>query len=154
MAFCDILYDSDAATNGQEMMYVMLGHMLVVTSTVYMHMLLFNSACAVSARILRERLERNFSILTKLQQYWATLESSLSRLKVFHNTCLRSIEDTFDMDQWMLQFILEYGVSMPEKFAGGLGTSPYSGTTRDAQPTSLRDWYSETFVDPAACSRD
>lgn len=152
MAFCDILYDCDAATNGQEMLYIMLGHMLVVTSTVYMHMLLFNTAYTVSARTLRERLARNFGILTKLQQYWKTLGTSLSRLKVFHNTCLKSIEGSFDMDQWMLKFILEYALSMPEKekFSGNPDRSSEIMSLQDPPSTTLQDWYSKTFMDPHA----
>lgn len=146
MTFCDILYECDAATNGQEAMYIMLGHMLVVTSTVLVHMLLFNDSCAIPAEVLRERLQHNFGILTKLQQYWTTLESSLSRLKVFHNACLKSIEGSFDMDRWMLRFILEYGMSMPEKFA--VHQSPEAqghAAETPGKSTSLGDWYSETF---------
>lgn len=147
MAFCDVLYEADAATNGQECMFIMLGHMLVVTSTVYVHMLLFNDGCAISPDTLRERLQHNFTILTKMQIYWRTLESSLSRLKVFHNACLRSIEGSFDMDRWMLRFILEYGVNMPEKFANEQTTSLHGAATdAGSSPTNLGDWYSETFT--------
>lgn len=147
MAFCDILYDCDAATQGQECMYIMLGHMLVVTSTVYVHMLLFNDG-AVSADVLRDRLQRNFNKLQELQQFWRTLESSLLRLKVFHNACLRSIEGSFDMDRWMLRFILEYGVNMPEKrFDEGVVEGPAAGNGKLGEsPTTLKDWYCETFT--------
>lgn len=147
MAFCDILYECDAATYGQECHYIMLGQMLVVTSTVYVHMLLFNESTSISPDILRERLQHNFSILTRLQLFWTTIESSLSRLKVFHNACLRSIEGSFDMDRWMLQFILEYGVSMPEKFASEQGRGLHAVTRELGEsPMNLRDWYSETFT--------
>lgn len=147
MAFCDVLYGCDEATNGQECTYIMLGHMLVVTSTVMVHMLLFNDSCAISPDILRDRLQHNFSILTRLQRYWRTLESSLSRLKIFHNACLRSIEGSFDMDRWMLRFILEYGLNMPEKFSGGQEGQPYVLANEDAaQSTSLGEWYCETFT--------
>ena len=149
MAFCDILYECDAVTSGQEAMYIMLGHMLVVTSTVYVHMLLFNDSCSISADVLRERLQHNFGILTKLQLYWKTLESSLERLKIFHNACLRSIEGSFDMDRWMLRFILEYGVTMPEKFVEEQDTAAKKelmGSEKGGTATSLRDWYSETFT--------
>lgn len=151
LSFCDILYECDAATDGQECMYIMLGHMLVVTSTIYMHMLLFNrSSYDPYPTTIRERLERNFTILTKLQQYWATLESSLLRLKIFHNACLRSIDGSFSMDRWMLQFILEYGVSMPDRFGGDQTPSQgLSSTTRSPSTgsTTLQAWYYETFTE-------
>lgn len=146
MAFCDILYECDAATNRQECMYIMLGHMLVVTSTIYVHMLLFNDSCAISPDILRDRLQHNFRILMKMEEYWRTLVFSLSRLKVFHNACLRSIEGSFDMDRWMLGFILEFGVNMPEKFAGEQMDDTQNISTEGGKSTNLREWYSETFT--------
>lgn len=148
MAFCDVLYDCDAATDGQECLFIMLGHMLVVTSSVYVHMLLFaDSSAAVPADTLRERLEHNFTILTRLQLFWKTLESSLCRLKTFHNACLQSIEGSWDMDRWMLRFILEFGMSMPEKFIDGGETVGREAFELPGQKkaTDLESWVSETF---------
>ncbi|KZZ90360.1 hypothetical protein AAP_03890 [Ascosphaera apis ARSEF 7405] len=115
VAFCDLLY-ACYTIPGCEVLYVMMGHMLVVTSTVYIHLLLFSRD---EERILmaRERLARNFEILVMLQRYWKTLDLSLARLKKFHNACQSSIEGTFQMDKWMLRFILEYNLDMSEKYA-------------------------------------
>lgn len=148
-AFCDLLYLCEK-TEGCKCLYAMVGHMLVVTSTVYIHMLLFSPEQQHLAPQLRKRLEHNFEILKELQGHWVTLDTSLSRLKVFHNACLSSIEHSFSMDQWMLRFILEHGSNMPEKFAAVLpdGTTEVqlagNGATSDTT-VSLQDWYSQTL---------
>jgi hypothetical protein len=147
-AFCDLLYLCEQ-TEGCKCLYAMVGHMLVVTSTVYMHMLLFNGRDSQASQI-RKRLEHNFEILTELQLHWVTLDTSLSRLKVFHNACLYSIENSFSMDQWMLRFILQHGSNMPEKFAllpdGTTQVLLASGVvTDDGTAGNLREWYSQTL---------
>lgn len=148
MQFCDLLYLCER-TKGCECLYVMVGHMLVVTSTVYMHILLFSTQEDQIAMV-RKRLAHNFEILTKLQQYWPTLDTTLSRLKVFHNACQNSIEHSFRMDRWMLKFILEHGTSIPEKFCVPINDTPTMGKSMSQDGTngtfnSLQDWYSQTF---------
>lgn len=138
-AFCDLLYLCEE-TPGCKCLYAMVGHMLVVTSTVYVHMLLFGSMSSPASE-MRGRLEHNFEILTELQAHWTTLDKSLARLKVFHNACLYSIEHSFSMDRWMLRFILEHGTSMPEKFQSFEGA--VGGDSPDHR--TLRDWYAETL---------
>lgn len=139
-AFCDLLYLAEQSDNCK-CLYAMVGHMLVVTSTVYMHMLLFSEENNGETQAIRKRLEHNFEILTELQTHWVMLDTSLARLKVFHNACLYSIEHSFGMDRWMLRFILEHGSSMPEKFA-----SLPDGSTQQMDPSgNLQDWYSETL---------
>lgn len=137
-AFCDLLYLCEAIP-GCGCLYVMVGHMLTVTSTVYMHVLLFS---AEDARIVtaRERLQRNFGLLTKLQGYWVILDRALGRLQVFHNACKESIEQSFRMDRWMLGFILEHGTSMPDKF-----TTPGGCEAGAAAGGTVKDWYADTF---------
>jgi hypothetical protein len=111
----------------------MVGHMLVVTSTIYIHMLLFSDDEA-RIKLARQRLGQNFEILTELQIFWVTLDVALSRLQVFHNACTRSIDESFRMDQWMLKFILEHGSSVMERpvLEGG-------------SPDTLRNWFLQTF---------
>lgn len=139
-AFCDLLYMAEQSDNCK-CLYAMVGHMLVVTSTVYMHMLFFGQETNGKTQAMRKRLEHNFEILTELQTHWVMLDTTLARLKVFHNACLYSIEHSFAMDRWMLRFILEHGSSMPEKFA-----SLPDGSTQAMRPSgSLQDWYSETL---------
>lgn len=154
LAFYDVLYACDAATEGRECLYIMLGHMLVVTSTVYVHMLLFNNPMSDSVPIARERLKQNFELLTKLQSYWTTLDASLSRLKTFHRACLKSIENSFRMDHWMLKFILEYGASVPEKFdepgsrnEGRISVSNPVQIETALTPETLQHWYLQTFIE-------
>ncbi|KAK6442736.1 hypothetical protein LTR95_001019 [Oleoguttula sp. CCFEE 5521] len=114
-AFCDLLYLAERPPDCK-CLYAMVGHMLVVTSTVYVHILLFNGD-SEEHHSVRSRLEHNFEILTQLQGYWPTKQTSLARLKVFHNACLYSIEHSFRMDWWMLRFILVHGSTVPEKFS-------------------------------------
>lgn len=152
-AFCDLLYLCEQ-TEGCECRYAMVGHMLVVTSTVYVHMLLFNapvtspnaaeSTNESGGDTLRCRLEHNFEILTNLQTHWATLDVSLARLRVFHNACLYSMEHSFRMDRWMLRFILEHGSSMPEKFEVSGDAEDRTETSTEENGT-LQDWYTRAL---------
>jgi hypothetical protein len=145
--FCDLLYNCNTIP-GCECSYIMVGHMLVVTSTVYIHTLMF-SAVEDQIIIARERLERNFEILTRLQSYWVKLDDSLSRLKSFHNACISSAESSFFMDRWMLSFILEHGTKVYEKLQhnGVLpGIRPFVSNSKSPSPDlTLHAWYSLTF---------
>ncbi|KAL2832331.1 hypothetical protein BJY01DRAFT_260239 [Aspergillus pseudoustus] len=155
LAFCNLLYrcrqptDNNKNNNNtlhhhqpqkkaqqQQCQYVMVGHMLVVTSTVYIHMLLF-SEDEGKIKLARQRLAQNFEILTELQTFWVTLDVALSRLQVFHNACTRSIDESFRMDQWMLKFILEHGSSVVER--------PMDADEDGDSPGALRSWFLRTF---------
>ena len=144
--FCDLLYTCRTIP-GCECFYIMVGHMLVVTSTVYIHTLLF-SDIEDQIRIARQRLEQNFEILTQLQSYWIKLDDSLSRLKAFHNACTTSVESSFSMDRWMASFILEHGTQAYKKF--GHDTPSSTGhlmiSSKSPSPVlTLQDWYTQTF---------
>ncbi|GES65067.1 C6 transcription factor [Aspergillus terreus] len=134
LAFCDLLYRS-RATDQCQCLYGMVGHMLVVTSTIYIHILLFSDQ-EEQVSLARQRLALNFKILTDLQSFWVTLDVALSRLQVFHNACNRSIDESFRMDQWMLTFILEHGSSVTERTFPG---SP-------SLPGTLQGWYAQEFT--------
>lgn len=144
--FCNLLYICNNIS-GCECLYIMVGHMLVVTSTVYIHTLLF-SPVEEQTRTARRRLEQNFQILTQLQCYWIKLDDSLSRLKAFHEACMSSIETSFFMDRWMLSFILEHGTQVYERI-GRDGSSSARQSIASPEGTSpnltLQDWYSKTF---------
>ncbi|KAL3458768.1 hypothetical protein BJX64DRAFT_279670 [Aspergillus heterothallicus] len=146
LAFCNLLYRCRRNTNTKEnnnnhhqCQYVMVGHMLVVTSTVYIHMLLFSGEKEEGKiQLARQRLAQNFEILTELQTFWDPLDVALSRLQVFHNACTRSIDESFRMDRWMLAFILEHGSSVVER--------PIDGITEEGEsPGGLRSWFLKTF---------
>ncbi|KAL2795232.1 hypothetical protein BJX66DRAFT_337233 [Aspergillus keveii] len=137
LAFCTLLYTCrSTSTLKHQCQYVMVGHMLVVTSTVYIHMLLFSEDDEAKTRLARRRLAQNFEILTELQTFWVTLDVALSRLQVFHNACRRSIDESFRMDRWMLAFILEHGSSVAER--------PIGSDEGDS-PGTLRNWFLRTF---------
>jgi hypothetical protein len=136
--------------SGCECLYIMVGHMLVVASTVHIHTLIFSPQedKIAQARCL---LERNFEILMRLQHYWPNLELSLSRLRSFHKACMTSADASFRMDQWMLRFLLEHGNVVDEKFLSRAGTDEASSKAeqRDAESPStipsIREWYLDAF---------
>ncbi|KAK6385589.1 hypothetical protein LTS17_001158 [Exophiala oligosperma] len=139
--FCDLLYLCQEIPNC-ECFFVMLGHLLVVTSTVYIHTLVF-SAHEDEISIARRRLARNFEILMRLQSFWVKLDVSLSRLQAFHNACKISAEHSFGMDKWLLCFLLEHGVVIPEKYPPVVHVvNPPGGASPEL---TLQDWYSQTF---------
>ena len=147
--FCELLYFC-YSTPHCEVVYIMLGHMLVITSTVYIHSLLFSST-EEDIAIARHRLEQNFKILTELQSYWVKLDVSLSRLEAFHHACTISLEHPFRMDRWLASFILEHGVTLNEKFPDGWnGGHPVVTEIPDSSypAGNVQEWYLSTF--PAA----
>jgi hypothetical protein len=109
----DITYRAFAQP-GCEVYYTMVGHILVIASTVQLHTLLF-SADEVQIRAARSRLEKNFEILSKLQTFWPTLDASFTRFREFHKACQKSKEASFRMDRWMLQFLFEFAKPVGEK---------------------------------------
>lgn len=109
----DITYRAFAEP-GCEVYYTMVGHVLVIASTVQLHTLLF-SADETQIRAARSRLEKNFEILSKLQTFWPTLDASFTRFSEFHKACQKSKETSFRMDRWMLQFLFEFAKPVGEK---------------------------------------
>lgn len=109
---CEILYRA-YATPDCEVLYTMVGHVLVIASTVQLHVLLFSSD-EVQICAARSRLEHNFDILTRLQKYWSTLDVCFSRFKEFHKVLAKSKETSFRMDKWMLRFLFEFAKPIRE----------------------------------------
>lgn len=103
---CTIVYASHA-TPGCEVWYNMVGHILVIASTVQIHTLLFDTDEMVIAAA-RSRLEQNFTILMRLRDYWPMLESCFARLQIFHEVCRQNSDSSFRMDMWMLKFLSEF----------------------------------------------
>ena len=112
-ALCEITYRA-YSTPGCEVLYTMVGHVLVIASTVQLHILLFNTD-EMQIRIARSRLEQNFEILTRLQSYWPTLDICFSRFQEFHKACQKSTETSFRLDRWMLRFLFEFANPVGEK---------------------------------------
>lgn len=111
-AFSDLLRSS-YATPGCEAMYVIVGHMAVVCSSVLIHILLFGQEEELPTA--RRRLESNFGILLKLRSWWPSNEGMTARLFLFQNMCIRSVGNHFRFDRWMAKFILEHAITLDDK---------------------------------------
>lgn len=107
---CEVVYRS-FGTPGSEVLYSAVSHILVIASTVQIHTLLF-SGDEAQIRLSKSRLERNFVILLQLKSYWTSVDSAMSRLRAFHQTCLRSKETSFVLDRWLLRFLVQFAPHM------------------------------------------
>jgi len=133
-SLCEIVYAAHSVP-GCDVQYTMVGHILVIASTVQIHTLLFSdNEEQISAA--RSRLERNFAILSQLRTYWPTLDVCFTRLRAFHRACRNSMDEPFRMDQWMLRFLSGFAEPVGDKVVGSsmdmawslenIGTSPGS----------------------------
>ena len=121
-SLCELIYAAHSIP-GCEVQYTMVGHIMVVASTVQIHTLLFSdSETHISAA--RRRLEKNFEILSQLKKYWPTLDVSFTRLRAFHQACRDSMDESFRLDQWMLRFLYGFGEVVLDKV---VGASPETG---------------------------
>lgn len=121
---CEIIYAAHS-TPGCDVLYNMIGHVLVIASTVQIHTLL-NSTSEDEITTTRHRLERNFEIMLRLHNLWPALAMCLLRLRIFHAACRRSISEIFLMDRWMLRFLRESGREVDERTDMGPEEIPFS----------------------------
>lgn len=112
-SLCEILYAAEE-TPGCDVKYNMIGHVLVISSTVQIHSLLFESD-DTSVALAKERLEKNFCILNHLCSLWPTLDFCMERLMTFHEACKNSADTSFRMDSWMVRFLVEFASPVDEK---------------------------------------
>ncbi|CAI7634007.1 unnamed protein product [Penicillium glandicola] len=112
---CEMIYRSEEVP-GCAVLYNMVGHVLVIASTVQIHTLLFGDEGSVV--LARARLERNFCILTKLRTLWPTLDVCMERLQAFHRACRSSVDTSFCMDGWMVRFLVEFASPVSDKDRG------------------------------------
>ena len=134
-------------TPGCECLYIMVGHILVIGSSVQLHTLLFGTD-ATQISQARTILEHNFEMLMRLRAYWPSLDVSMARLRSFHNACRASMETSFRMDQWMLRFLLQHGSSLSEKEIGVIPTSHTAVeglSPQQTSPGSFQTWYRDTI---------
>ncbi|KAJ9651398.1 hypothetical protein H2198_009313 [Neophaeococcomyces mojaviensis] len=134
-ALCEILYRAYTHP-GCEVYYTMVGHVLVIASTVQLHILLF-SLDDSQVKLARSRLERNFEILTRLQTFWPTLDVCFTRFREFHKACQKSKESSFRLDRWMLQFLFEFAKPVGEKTDELAELHPWSMTDLGFSPYTL-----------------
>ncbi|RKK97810.1 hypothetical protein BFJ68_g13869 [Fusarium oxysporum] len=103
---CDLIYEAKRRPD-TAVLYPLAGHILCLASTVQIHTLLFGID---DDEILaaKTRLERNFEMISSMNNYWPMNHMSISRLQHFHNACLRSKDDSFRLDAWMIRFLLGF----------------------------------------------
>ncbi|KAF5582769.1 hypothetical protein FPCIR_9356 [Fusarium pseudocircinatum] len=112
---CDLIYEAKRRP-GTLVLYPLAGHILCLASTVQIHKLLFGID---DGEILaaKTRLERNFEMISSMNNYWPMNHMSISRLQHFHNACLRSKDDSFRLDAWMLRFLLGFTQDIKDRDA-------------------------------------
>ena len=95
------------STPGCQCSWAIIGHLLAVSSSIHLHSLLFDIEDSSLAKS-KQMLAQNFELMMDLQQYWPSLDFSMSRLRAFHRACQQSDDTTFNLDHWMLQFLQRY----------------------------------------------
>ncbi|KAH8689435.1 hypothetical protein BGW36DRAFT_330143 [Talaromyces proteolyticus] len=95
-------------------MWPMIGHLLAISSSIHLHTLLFDDDESNIANV-KHMLKQNFEMMISLRQYWPSIDLSMSRLRNFHQACQRSMNTTFNMDHWMLQFLQRYTKPVGER---------------------------------------
>ncbi|KAG4437723.1 hypothetical protein IFR05_006806 [Cadophora sp. M221] len=103
---------SEIASQGGELVYYIIGHILVVSSSVHLHTLLLGGGDVDKARIY---LLSNFDILMKLKKYWPVIDSAVGRLRSFQNHCRLSPLKSFLLDDWMWKFLMEQSAVLGEE---------------------------------------
>ncbi|CRG92364.1 hypothetical protein PISL3812_09422 [Talaromyces islandicus] len=93
-----------------EAVYVIVAHMTVVSSAALLHTLLFGEHLELPET--RSRLSDNFVILLKLKEYWPAVEMMIERLFTFQKVCMRSMEQIYIVDKWIVKFLLQHAFPM------------------------------------------
>ena len=101
-----------------EVMYTIVGHMAVVSSSVLIHTLLFGNEEQLPGA--RRQLESNFEIFMRLKSWWPNVGQMTERLFLFQRACLRNVDaHTHKIDGWMVKFLLEHAITLSDKSADG-----------------------------------
>ncbi|KAL0941976.1 ZnF3 [Colletotrichum truncatum] len=112
---CDLIYRAKQRPE-TIVLYPLAGHILCLASTVQIHTLLFG-VDDNEIQAAKTRLERNFEMISSMNNYWPMNHKSIGRLQLFHNTCLRSKDDSFRLDVWMLRFLLGFTQDIEDRDA-------------------------------------
>ncbi|KAI5360656.1 hypothetical protein Slin15195_G085720 [Septoria linicola] len=111
-SFASLVRKSRAAP-GSEAQYATVGHMAVVSSSVILHTLLFDSSEQISGA--KADLTSNFAALLELKKFWPCLERTMGRLLVFRNHCLQAkTSDVHRIDHWMLRYLVEHSLPLED----------------------------------------
>ncbi|KAE8419584.1 hypothetical protein BDV36DRAFT_134783 [Aspergillus pseudocaelatus] len=106
-AFSDLLRSSSEA-KGCEVVYFIVAHMTVTSSSVLLHTLLFGQEDELSDT--RRRLYYNFQILLRLKAYWRGVGMMIERLFTFQKACMLSMDRIYTMDKWIVKFLLQHAL--------------------------------------------
>ncbi|KAE8139189.1 hypothetical protein BDV38DRAFT_291578 [Aspergillus pseudotamarii] len=106
-AFSDLLRSS-SETKGCEVVYFIVAHMTVTSSSVLLHTLLFGQEDELPDT--RRRLYYNFQILLRLKAYWRGVGMMIERLFTFQKACMLSMDRIYTMDKWIVKFLLQHAL--------------------------------------------
>jgi hypothetical protein len=110
---CDLMYQASLRPE-TVVLYPLAGHILCLASTVQIHTLLFGvDDDKITAA--KTRLSRNFEMISSMNNYWPMSHRSISRLQHFHNACMKSMDNSFRLDAWLLRFLLGFAHDIEEK---------------------------------------
>jgi hypothetical protein len=82
-------------------------------------------------------LKKNFEMMLKMRRYLPSLEISMSRLRTFHQQCQNNMDTSFEMDQWMLQFLQRYIKPVTDK------TTSLSHIPDEVGSLDMPEWQAE-----------
>jgi hypothetical protein len=133
----NILWDA-YSTPGHECLWVVNGHLLAISSSIYLHTLLFGRGEA-EIDTAKSMLKQNFEMMMSMRRYWPSLELSMPRLRTFHRECQDSMDTSFAMDQWMLNFLQRYTKPVID------GKIALPRLPDEARSPDLPEWQTEIF---------
>lgn len=133
---CRLVYESSEVDNCK-VLYTMVGQNIVIASTVQIHTLLYGTDDA-EIFAARQRLERNFAILTEMRTYWPVLEVSFASFRTFREACRKNMDTAFRMDGWMLKFL--YGITRPVEDKESFEAAKKGAWLGENIGLSPRDW--------------
>jgi alpha-L-rhamnosidase len=127
------------STSGCECLWAVTGHLLVISSSIHLHTLLF-AEDEVQIDNAKTMLKQNFEMMLHLSKYWPSLDLSMSRLRAFHRACRESMHTSFAMDHWMLLFLQRYMKPVSERLQ-----APFMNQGFDLSewPTTIQGFGSE-----------
>jgi hypothetical protein len=96
---------SEIASQGRELVYYIIGHILVVSSSIHLHTLLLGGGDVDRAR---QHLISNFDMLMKLKRYWPVIDAAVSLVVSFGERGLN------DVPGWKAAIVSK---SLPSEFA-------------------------------------
>jgi hypothetical protein len=96
---------SEIASQGGELVYYIIGHILVVSSSIHLHTLLLGGGDVDRAR---QHLLSNFDMLMKLKRYWPVIDAAVSLVISFGERGLN------DVPGWKATIVSK---SLPSEFA-------------------------------------